>query len=95
MGVHGGPAALQVSGHPVHGPDEFGHELRGRVQMEHGWRIDPLDPSAAHEADPIGHGQRLLIVHDGHGSDVQAALQGPDPLAQLHRTLAPGPMVQA
>ncbi len=42
--------------------DEVRHETRGRAVVDLERRAELLDPAAIHHRDPIGHGQRLLLV---------------------------------
>ena len=78
------PAVLDHPRDPIHGADEFGHERRGRCRVEGRRRVHLLNATGAHDADPIGHGERLLlVVRDEQGGDLEPGLQYPDLLAQL------------
>jgi hypothetical protein len=73
---------------PVHGADELGHERGGRVGVQLVGRGDLLQLALPHDADPVGHRQRLLlVVGDEQGGGAEALLQDADLLAQLQAHL--------
>ena len=53
---------LTVAGEPVGEADELGDEGRRRPRVHLGGRRELLDLAAPHHADPVGDGQRLLLV---------------------------------
>ena len=67
----------------VERPDERGHERRAREVVDLRRRPDLLDPSVAHDHDPVGQREGLLlVVGDVDGGDPELALDRPDLLAQ-------------
>ena len=71
VGAAGGE---QLAVEEVHLADEIGDEGGGRPAVDLVGRADLLDPALAHHHDPVGHGERLLLVvrdHDrGHAEPV-------------------------
>ena len=64
-------------------PDERRHERRRREVVDLERRADLLDPALAHDHDPVGQRERLLlVVGDVDGGDPELALDRPDLLAQ-------------
>ena len=79
-------AGLQLAGYPVHHADELGHERGGRVGVQLVRRGDLLEPALPHDADPVRHRQRfLLVVGDEQGGGAEPLLQRADLLAQLRQ----------
>ena len=63
-------------GDDVEFAEEVGGKLRARAEIELLRRADLLDPPGLHEADAIGHGQRLLlVVGDIEDGDAEALVQ--------------------
>ena len=82
------PAGLQLAGYPAHHADELGHERGSRIGVELIRRGDLLEPALPHDADPVRHGQRLLlVVGDEQSGGAEPLLQGADLLAQLQPDL--------
>jgi hypothetical protein len=71
-GAEGGEAALHT-GHgrldEVPHPEEVGHEARARPLVERLRALQLLDAAVAHDRDPVGHDERLLLVvgHEDEG----------------------------
>ncbi len=79
----GGPAR-HLGRDPVAQPDELGHEPAGRVGVELGRGSDLLEPAGVHHADPVGDGERLLlVVGDEQRGRADLELDPPDLVAQL------------
>ncbi len=66
--------------------DEIGDETIGRALVEILLRADLADAALAHDDEPVGHGQRLLlVVRDHDGGEAELALQ----LADLDADVLP------
>jgi hypothetical protein len=80
--------AGQLARQPVHRADELGDERGGRPGVQLGRVRDLFQPAVAHDADPVGHGQRLfLVVRDEDRRRAEPLLQGADLLPQLQPDL--------
>ena len=73
---------------PVAEADELADERRGGRGVELGGRRELLEATGVHDADPVGDGERLLLVvgdEQGRGADLD--LDAADLVAQLHAHL--------
>src|SRR2546428_1860340 len=68
--------------------DEVGNEGRGRLVVDIEGIADLLEDASIHHRDPIGHGERLLlVVRDIDSRDLQLLLDATDLIAHAHAEL--------
>ncbi len=80
--------ADRLDGDHIGGADEIGHVGRDGRAIDLFGRADLLETTVAHETDPVGQRQRLLlIVRDEDRSDSRLALEIADRFADLHAQL--------
>ena len=80
----GGARRDTVAGSRLVSPTNSATNARARPLVELGRRRDLLQPAGAHDADPVGDRQRLLlVVRDEQGGGADLALDPADLVAQL------------
>ena len=85
---HLGVTAAHRGRQPVAEAHELGDERRRGWRVELGGRRELLEATLVHHADPVGDGERLLlVVGDEQRRRADLELHAPDLVAQLHAHL--------
>ena len=88
LAEHHSLGTVGAVGQAIGQADERGHIFGGGTLVEVLRSGDLLDAPVVHDADAIGHGERLLlIVGHEHGGGAGLQLDAADLVAQLHTHL--------